>query len=204
MNRRVIAMIVLVVIVVIVAIVLGTGGAAKKDEAAGASGDAGDAGTKAAAGTKATTVPSGRYVKIIQDVGADETIAGNPDDKKKILNLAELEVFDEGGVNLASKKTVTGSNEGPHKFLNLVDGDKTNFAHTYGGDDIDFLQVDLGAVKKIKKIVITNRADCCKKRAIGIKVVIYGADGTTVVKETPLITEEAPTYTLTFPEAKWS
>ena len=115
-------------------------------------------------------------------------------------------MFDESGVNLASNKNVTGSNEGGmFKFINLVDGDKTNFAHTYGGaDEVDFLQVDLGAVKKIKKIVITNRVDCCKSRAIGIKAVVYGADGTTIVKQTPTITTEAPTYTLTFPEATWS
>ena len=192
-------LIVFVIVIVIIGVYFGT----NKGSDSGV-GTIGGSGTGAADTGAADTVPSGQFVKIIQDVGVDNDLTGNADDKNKILNLAELEVFDESGVNMASGKTVTGSNEGGFKFVNLVDGNKTNFAHTYGGGDIDFLQVDLGAVKKIKKIVITNRADCCQKRAIGIKAVIYGADGKTVIKETPLITNEAATYTLTFPGAKWT
>jgi len=59
-------------------------------------------------------------------------------------------------------------------------------------------------VKEIKKLIITNRTSCCKNRAVGIKVVILGADGTTVIKETPAITTVADTYTLTFPTNTWS
>ena len=152
--------------------------------------------------------PKGRYVKLEQTVAYDESAEGNVDDKNKILNLAELEVFDVSGTNLAAGKTVTGSSEwpAPHLWSNLTDGNKTNFAHTKGRteEEIDYLQVDLGAEKEIKKLVITNRTDCCKNRAIGIKAVILAADGTTVVKETPIISTIADTYTIEFPGNTWS
>jgi hypothetical protein len=152
--------------------------------------------------------PKGRYVKLEQTVAYDESAEGNVDDKNKILNLAELEVFDVSGTNLAAGKTVTGSSEwpAPHLWSNLTDGNKTNFAHTKGRteEEIDYLQVDLGAEKEIKKLVITNRTSCCKNRAVGIKAVILAADGTTVVKETPMISTVADTYTTEFPGNTWS
>ena len=63
--------------------------------------------------------------------------------------------------------------------------------------------IDLGSVQEIEKIKITNRVDCCSERAIGIKAVILGADGTTVIKETTAITTDAATYTFTFPGTTW-
>ena len=152
--------------------------------------------------------PKGRYVKLEHTVAYDESAEGNVDDKNRIINLAELEVFDASGTNLAAGKTVSGSSEysSTHGYINLTDGNKTNFAHTKGRteEEIDYLQVDLGAEKEIKKLVITNRTSCCKNRAIGVKAVILAADGTTVVKETPAITNTADTYTLTFPGNTWS
>jgi hypothetical protein len=162
------------------------------------------------------TLPSGQHVKLIasaaQDPNAmrdDGTTPGNVDDTNEILNLAELEVFAKGGTtSLAAGKTVTGSSEysATHGYLNLVDGNMTNFAHTKGrtAEEIDYLQVDLGSVQEIEKIKITNRTSCCKNRAIGVKAVILGADGTTVVKETPAISTTADTYTFTFPGTTWA
>ena len=159
--------------------------------------------------------PKGRYVKLEHTVAYDESAMrddgiteGNVDDKNRIINLAELEVFDASGTNLAAGKTVTGSSEysSTHGYINLTDGNKTNFAHTKGRteEEIDYLQVDLGTEKEIKKLIITNRTSCCKNRAVGIKAVILGADGTTVIKETPAISTVADTYTLTFPTNTWS
>jgi len=159
--------------------------------------------------------PKGRYVKLEHTVAYDESAMrddgiteGNVDDKNRIINLAELEVFDVSGTNLAAGKTVTGSSEysSTHGYINLTDGNKTNFAHTKGRteEEIDYLQVDLGTEKEIKKLIITNRTSCCKNRAVGIKAVILGADGTTVIKETPAISTVADTYTLTFPTNTWS
>ena len=152
--------------------------------------------------------PKGRYVKLVHTVAYDANATGNIDDKNKIINLAELEVFDASGTNLAASKTVTGSSQypAPHVWSNLTDGNKTNFAHTFGRtpSEYDSMTVDLGAEKEIKKLVITNRTSCCKNRAIGVKAVILGYNGTTVVKETPAITTTADTYTLTFPGNIWS
>ena len=155
------------------------------------------------------TVPSGQHVKLVHTIAQDNSAEGNVDDKNMILNLAELEVFAPGGTtSLAAGKTVTGSSQysATHGYVNLVDGNMTNFAHTKGrtAEEIDFLQVDLGSVQEIEKIKITNRTSCCKKRAIGVKAQIIGADGTTVVKETPAITTEADTYTFTFPGTSWA
>ena len=162
----------------------------------------------AGAGAAAATLPSGQYVKLVHTVGQDTSAAGNDDDKNKILNLAELEVFAKGGTtSLAAGKTVEAANFHPAGPLgNLVDGNFTNFGHTLGRtpDDFDAMTVDLGSVQEIEKIKITNRVDCCQKRAIGVKAVILGADGTTVIKETPEITTEAATYTFTFPGTAWA
>ena len=159
--------------------------------------------------------PSGRYVKLVASAAQDSTATrddgttGNVDDTNEILNLAELEVFAPGGTtNIAAGQTVTGSSEysATHGYVNLVDGNMTNFAHTKGrtATEYDFLQVDLGSVQEIGKIKITNRTSCCKNRAIGVKAVILAGDGTTVVKETPSITNKAATYTFTFPGTAWA
>jgi len=158
--------------------------------------------------------PKGRYVKLEQTVAYDANAtkdngtAGDVNDKNRIINLAELEVFDANDTNLAAGKTVTGSSQhsSTHGFIRLTDGNRTNMAHTKGRaeEEIDYLQVDLGSEQEIKKLVITNRTTCCKNRAIGIKAVILADDGTTVVQETPAIAVMADTYTLTFPENTWS
>ena len=163
----------------------------------------------AGAGAAAATLPSGQHVKLVHTTAQDNSAEGNVDDKNMILNLAELEVFaKDGTTSLAAGKTVTGSSQysATHGYLNLVDGNMTNFAHTKGrtAQEIDYLQVDLGSVQEIEKIKITNRTDCCKNRAIGVKAVILGADGTTVVKETPAISTTADTYTFTFPGTTWA
>lgn len=157
--------------------------------------------------TPTTTIPTGRYVKLVHTVAYDENAPGNEDDKNRIINLAEIEVFDVLGTNLAAGKTVSGSSEypAPHGWSNLTDGNKTNFAHTYGrtSTEYDSMTVDLGDRTEIKKLVITNRTDCCKHRVIGVKVMIIDSDGTTIVKETPAISVETDVYTLTFPENVW-
>jgi len=154
------------------------------------------------------TLPSGQYVKLVHTVAQDNSAEGNADDKNKILNLAELEVFAPGGTtSLAAGKTVTGTAiAASFPGANLVDGNMTNFSHTRGRDATvkDEFTVDLGSVQEIEKIKITNRVDCCQERAMGIKAVILGADGTTVVKETPAITTNAATYTFTFPGTAWA
>jgi hypothetical protein len=154
--------------------------------------------TTTSAGPAAPTLPSGQYVKLVHTNVPIDTV----------INLAELEVFAKAGTtNLAAGKTVTSSAFHPAGPLpNLVDGNMTNFAHTMSeiANTGDSMLIDLGSVQEIEKIKITNRTDCCKERAKGIKAVILGADGTTVVEETPAISTEADTYTFTFPGTTWA
>jgi len=165
--------------------------------------------TTTTAGPTAPTIPSGQYVKLVHTVAQDNSAAGNEDDKNKIINLAEVEVFAPGGTtSLAAGKTVEGTMFRSESFpgSNFVDGVMNNLGHTFGRDANvkDHIQIDLGSVQEIEKIKITNRVDCCKNRAIGIKAVILGADGTTVVEETPAISTTADTYTFTFPGTAWA
>ena len=96
-------------------------------------------------------LPKAQHVKIARPTGTYPTTA--------ILNIAEIEVFDKVGTNIALNAAVTGGpdNHGAGPWANLTDGDYANFAHTFG-DGIAFMTIDLGAVKEIAKIVITNRA----------------------------------------------
>ena len=67
-------------------------------------------------------------------------------------------MFDKAGINIALNAAVTGGpwNHPSGPWANLTDGDYSNYAHTKD-DGVGFLQVNLGAVKEIAKVVITNR-----------------------------------------------
>ena len=154
-----------------------------------------------------TIKPSGRYIKITQSKAQDSA----DENSNLVINLAEVEVYDSNNALVSNNKTVTGSSvHEDHPWANLVDGNKTNVAHTIGttASEIDNMQIDLGAVKEIKKIVITNRTDCCKDRINGLKVQVLNESNVSV-KQTPVIRLEngsnaADVYTLTFPENVWS
>ena len=120
-----------------------------------------------------------------------------------VINLAEVEVFDEDDVNVAAGKTVTGGPKvhraGP--LARLVDKNKTraNFAHT-DGSGANFMQIDLGSATTVKKIVITNRLDCCKDRTDNMKVILLDASET-VLKTTEKVTKGKKVMTIDFSDA---
>ena len=156
--------------------------------------------------TEAAPLPKGRYVLLENIKSYDAGAEGNDDDKHKIINLAEVEVFAPGGTtSLAAGKPVDGTMFRSEAFpgSNFVDGNFTNFGHTWGRDESvhDQVKIDLGSVQEIEKIKITNRVDCCKHRAQGIKALILAEDGETIVKDTPAIATTADTYTFTFPNS---
>ena len=160
-------------------------------------------------------LPMGRYVRIIQTVAYDanatreDTSPVNDDDFNRILNIAEIEVLDKNNINLSYQKDVTGSSEYPntHLWVNLTDGDKTNFAHTYGRieTEYDSMTIDLGGEVEIAKIVITNRTSCCKNRIVGAKIEILD-NNNNVVKDTVNISDVRDTYTYDFqtPGSLWT
>jgi len=150
--------------------------------------------------------PRGRYVRLEQTVGYDADAEGDQCDKSKVINIAEIEVFDTNGTNLATDKAVSGSSQesSTNGYFNLTDGIKNNFTQTaclVDDETNDYLQIDLGSVQEIKSIVVTNRRNTAKHRAVGLKLIVSGGDGDL---ESPVITTIADTYTLTFPENTWS
>ena len=118
-----------------------------------------------------------------------------------VINLAEVEVFDENDVNVALSKTVTGGPGAAHPagpFARLVDGSKarSNFAHTRG-NGVNFMQIDLGAATTVKKIVITNRLNCCQDRTENMKVILLDASET-VLKTTDVVNKGQKEMTMDF------
>ena len=141
--------------------------------------------------TTPAPAPKHRYVRITRD--KDTT------NEDHWMNLAEVEVF-SGGTNVARGKTVTASSlygaQFPH--ANLVDGDKTNFAHT-NNEAVEWFQIDLGQDYEIEKVVITNRTDCCQARLRKTKIQLSKSADMSSPKESRVITtEEALKATITW------
>ena len=137
----------------------------------------------------APVVEKYRYVRIIRD----------KDGNDHAMNIAEVEVF-SGGTNIASGKTVTASSlhspEYPH--ANLVDGNKTNFAHTQN-KALEWFLIDLGQDYDIEKVVITNRTECCQGRLRNTKIQLSKAADMSSPKQSRVVTtEEAPKATITW------
>jgi len=144
-------------------------------------------------GSASSVASQVRYVKLVHT------------NVNQVINLAELEVFDTGGNNVASRKVVSSSAfhpAGPLPFL--VDGNKKNFAHSMNEipNVMDSMTIDLGGLHDIQRIVITNRVDCCQDRAIGIKAVLQGV-GNVDIMETPPIQTNKPVYTFTMSDGVW-
>jgi hypothetical protein len=142
--------------------------------------------------SQATTpvVEKYRYVRIYRDKDGDD----------HWMNIAEVEVF-SGGVNVASGKTVTQSSishPGTFDPPNLVDGNKTNFAHT-NNEAVEWFLIDLGQAYEIEKVVITNRTDCCQARLRNTKIQLSKSSDMSSPTESKVITSsEAPSATITW------
>ena len=106
-----------------------------------------------------------------------------------------------GGTNVAQGKTVTQSSishPGTFDPPNLVDGNKTNFAHT-NNEAVEWFQIDLGQDYEIEMVVITNRTDCCQARLRKTKIQLSKSADMSSPKESRVITtEEAPKATITW------
>jgi hypothetical protein len=124
-----------------------------------------------------------RYVRIYRDQPAVLDAGGH------WMNPAEVEVF-SGGVNVAAGKTVTGSSlyaaQFPHS--NLVDGNKTNFAHTNNAA-VEWFLIDLGEEYEIDSVVITNRTQCCQARMENTKIQLSKTSDMTTSEDSRVITK---------------
>ena len=124
-----------------------------------------------------------RYVRIYRDQPAVLDAGGH------WMNPAEVEVF-SGGVNVAAGKTVTGSSlyaaQFPHS--NLVDGNKTNFAHTNNAA-VEWFLIDLGEEYEIDSVAITNRTQCCQARMENTKIQLSKTSDMTTSEDSRVITK---------------
>jgi hypothetical protein len=109
----------------------------------------------------ASSVTTGRYIKLQYN-------------RVECLNLAEIKVYSKkGGPNIITRNTPVTKSSGFQGDVfpgrNFVDGDTGqtyNFVHTSCGD-VPWVQVDLGSMIDIYKVVVFNRVDCCQSRILG-------------------------------------
>ena len=71
---------------------------------------------------------------------------------------------------------------------NFVDGDTGqtyNFVHTSCGD-VPWVQVDLGSMKEIYRVIVYNRVDCCQSRILGTRLQIINDQNEMVYVSDPV------------------
>jgi len=116
-------------------------------------------------------------------------IKGNRD----YLSLAEVQVFDKTGKNVAFRKEATQSTNWDSVSgiaSRAVDGNTSgnwgdnSTTHTATGDTNQLWQVKLGASYDIIKIIIHNRKDCCNHRLDCASLILQ--NGSHVVRTIPL------------------
>jgi hypothetical protein len=120
----------------------------------------------------------GRYIRIQYD-------------RPEYLNLGEIQVFsaanDRTGIikpsMLVSKPSGWGGDVFPGR--NFVDGNPNSFVHTSGGE-VPWVVVDLGSIRPIYKIVLTNRRDCCLERVLGAVIMVLDSQMKSVYQSSPI------------------
>lgn len=130
-----------------------------------------------------------RYVKLYHD------ISGN------VINISELQIYDYGGDTLTSNiSNVVGysSQHETHLWTRILDSNVTTFGHSASDATGDqHVTVDLGSNKKVYKVVVENRRDCCKDRIVGARVELSTSQSTPIISS-PRITGVSNTYTYIF------
>jgi hypothetical protein len=155
-----------------------------------------------------STLPKGRYVRLTFDDSQGGNIA-------LALNIYEMRVYDENGVNIAANKPATSSSIFSSKYptANAFDDDDTTLFHTAHDEIVDFIEVDLGKEKRISKIQIHNMYTNDMSMDVKVKnrlrfgrsrVVIKDASDTPVLT-TPELKHADYFYTIDFsePEPDW-
>ena len=137
------------------------------------------------------SAPRGRYVRLYSSAG-------------NYLQIAQLQVFDAFGRNVAQGKNASASSVWPIdgvSVLTPLDGVASTRAHPnefHSYSTGDWWMVDLGATIEVASIVYFNRADCCQARSTGSRVQLLDANMGVVMERT---LNGAPTETISFPAA---
>jgi hypothetical protein len=96
------------------------------------------------------------------------------------LNISKINIYDENNNSLTSNATATsGSTLGNNSASKLLSSNNNEYAHTAGGSDKSkqWFKIDLKSDKKISKVIIKNRTDCCQARINGAQLVISKSNG---------------------------
>ena len=147
----------------------------------------------------AKTGVSGRYVRVALN-------ATSLADTAYALNIEELEVYDSTGTNIAAGKTATASTEytpGEYQAGLAFDGSLDTMYHSLHNTTEDWLEVDLGSVKDIHKVVIKHPGDEDVHKEVAVKDRLRGhviiKDGSKeIVKTTPDISITTADHTYTY------
>jgi len=129
---------------------------------------------------KASSVTTGRYIKLQYN-------------RVECLNLAEIKVYSKkGGPNIITPNTPVTKSSGYQGDMfpgrNFVDGDTgqtNNFVHTSCGD-VPWVQVDLGSMLDIHRVVVYNRVDCCQSRILGAALQILNDQNELIYVSNPI------------------
>tara|TARA_B110000902_G_C13931851_1_gene446242 strand:- start:137 stop:652 length:516 start_codon:yes stop_codon:yes gene_type:complete len=148
--------------------------------------------------TPAETGVSGRYVRVALN-------ATSLADGAYALNIKELEVYDSTGTNIAAGKTATASTEYPGDYQAglAFDGSLDTMYHSLHDTTEDWLEVDLGSVKDIHKVVIKHPDDEAVHKEVAVKDRLRGhviiKDGSeAIVETTPDISTTTANHTYTY------
>jgi hypothetical protein len=128
----------------------------------------------------ASTVTTGRYIKLQYN-------------RVECLNLAEIKVYSKkNGPNIITPNTPVTKSSGFQGDVfpsrNFVDGDTGqtyNFVHTSCGD-VPWIQVDLGSMINIYRVVVYNRVDCCHHRIHGAVLQILNDENDMIYVSNPI------------------
>jgi hypothetical protein len=130
----------------------------------------------------------------------------------RYINLAEVEVFDEKGKNIALNRPVSMSDASNPDYAsltgNLVDDDLTSIARTGGTTQKHWLEINLGGIKRIHKVVIHGKSDT-PHNLHKLKVMLYGTDHTWMdeAKSGELTSSnagEGSIHTFEYPSKTWT
>jgi hypothetical protein len=149
--------------------------------------------------TPTPTGVSGRYVRVALN-------ATSLADTAYALNIKELEVYDSTGTNIAAGKTATASTEytpGEYQAELAFDGSLDTMYHSLHNTTEDWLEIDLGSVKDIHKVVIKHPGDEDVHKEVAVKDRLRGhviiKDGSKeIVKTTPDISITTADHTYTY------
>jgi hypothetical protein len=127
-----------------------------------------------------SSVITGRYIKLQYN-------------RVECLNLAEIRVYSKkGGPNIITPNTPVTKSSGYQGDMfpgrNFVDGDTGqtyNFVHTSCGD-VPWVQVDLGSMIDIHRVVVYNRVDCCQSRILGTVLQILNDQNELIYVSNPI------------------